>query len=205
MAKFKAGDRVIRTGNSAGNVKTGQIYTVSSISFSDSINASIFRINGDEIYSYTEDGFDLAPSDLPTDRPLTYDETQMLKKGDVVNCGIGHKVVNTVHKKSIYFLNYVGFWSLSSDLKQTNGDIFFVSHGKEESKEEKKEEVARSRYDMPPVTQEGLEKAIKEIRKKEPILEFAMGERKMWRCDFAKEYDVKPVLKSVSQILYGRR
>ena len=205
MAKFKVGDRVIRTGNSAGRVKTGQIYTVSSISFNDSINASIFRINGDEIYNYTEDGFDLVFSSLPTDRPLTYDETQMLKKGDVVfTCT--ERIIKSINEKEIRFTNSErNVWILDPENKKTKGDLFFVSHGKEESKEEKKEEETMSRYDMPPVTQAGLEKAIKEIRKKEPILEFAMGERKMWGCDSAKEYDVKPVLKTVSQILYGRR
>jgi hypothetical protein len=176
---------VIRTGNSAGKVKTGQIYTVSSISFSDSINASIFRINGDEIYSYTEDGFELAPSALPTDRPLTYDETQMLKKGDVVALGMGMRktTVLKVSEDGIFEKNSNFPWAIDKNRKSTCGDIYFVSHGKEESKEEKKEEV-----------------------KADKTAQEAYG------VDFADIYTIaetkikeKPVLKSVSQILYGRR
>jgi hypothetical protein len=203
MAKFKVGDRVIRIKGDFGIAEEGKEYEVT---FASQEPFRGIKIKGDTHYSYSADSFDLAPSDLPTDRPLTYDETQMLQAGDVVKSYYGENlIIKTVLCSGITFKNETREWWLDKKEKDTSGDIYFVSHGKEESKEEKKEEVARSRYDMPPVTQEGLEKAIKEIRKKEPILEFAMGERKMWRCDFAKEYDVKPVLKSVSQILYGRR
>jgi hypothetical protein len=40
--------------------------------------------NGFDFFGCPDSGledFDLAPSDLPTDRPLTYDETQMLQAG----------------------------------------------------------------------------------------------------------------------------
>jgi hypothetical protein len=82
--------------------------------------------------------FDLAPSDLPTDRPLTYDETQMLKKGDVYKNEEGHYwTVTSVDKNKIYDTTSC-FWDLDPLTKNTRGDIYFVSHGKEESKEEKK-------------------------------------------------------------------
>ena len=192
MEKFKVGDRVIRNGGPQAFLQNGKEYTIIK-TYEDKLWVKEFE----SISGFLEEFFDLAPSDLPTDRPLTYDETQMLQAGDVVKSYYGENlIIKTVLCSGITFKNETREWWLDKKEKDTSGDIFFVSHG---------EEVARSRYDMPPVTQEGLEKAIKEIRKKEPILEFAMGEKKMWGCDFAKEYDVKPFLKSVSQILYGRR
>ena len=176
MAKFKVGDRVIRTYPSWRDVVSGKTYTVKSCSDSE-----LTLLEGNE--EYTPYKFDLAPSDLPTDRPLTYDETQRLKKGDVVfTCT--ERIIKSINEKEIRFTNSErNVWILDPENKKTKGNLFFVSHGKEESKEEKKEEV-----------------------KADKTAQEAYG------VDFADIYTIaetkikeKPVLKSVSQILYGRR
>jgi len=147
--------------------------------------------------------FDLAPSDLPTDRPLTYDETQMLKKGDVVKIEGIRSTVKEVTKINMYCYDGVCYW----DLNATKNDVYFVSHGKEESKEEKKEEVKGG---FNSVTFNGV-----------PIHSGNLQKECLYGCDVAQEtmFDYmekhreehrKFLLrstkdtKSVSQIIYGR-
>jgi len=177
MPKFKAGDRVIRTAPGIGVCKKWEIYTIKSCS---EHNCRLVEEKDD--FTYTPDFFDLVSSDLPTDRPLTYDETQMLKPGDVINrYGYGIVTVLSVSENEIKhtpLMKGITSWGLSKTAKNTCGDLYFVSRGK--AVEEVKPEV----------------KPIEAIKK-----------------DFEKEYDIKfktekekvTEIKSVAQILYGRR
>ena len=146
--------------------------------------------------------FDLAPSDLPTDRPLTYDETQMLKKGDVVKIEGIRSTVKEVTKINMYCYDGVCYW----DLNATKNDVYFISHGKEESKEEKKEEVKDFGLSE---TAKGFIKTQAEQR----VVDKMAGRNGLEKLDYEsmeahinahKEFLKRSTTKSVSQIIYGR-
>jgi hypothetical protein len=171
--------------------------------------------------------FDLAPSDLPTDRPLTYDETQMLQAGDVVKSYYGENlIIKTVLCSGITFKNETREWWLDKKEKDTSGDIYFVSHGKEESKEEKKEEVKGGfnsvTFNGVPIHSGNLQKECLygcnvakdtvidasnlgitslEVKSQEPMFDYMKKHREEHRKFLL--HSTKDT-KSVSQILYGR-
>jgi hypothetical protein len=148
--------------------------------------------------------FDLVVSSLPTDRPLTYDETQMLKKGDVVRCWYGgNLIIKTVSNGNIAFENETRKWGLDLKEKNTCGSVYFISHGKEEKKEEVK-------GGFKSVTFNGI-----------PIHSGSEQKECLYGCDVAQEPMFDPMkkhieehrkfllcstkdTKSVSQIIYGR-
>ena len=210
MAKFKTGDKVIRKrGLDFGIVKLNGVYTVSEI---DVNSLKEIKIKGDDTNSYEPDFFDLVFSSLPTDRPLTYDETQRLKKGDVVK-SFGHSfVVKSVDKEAIRYEKntyaYTGY-ALNSFEEKTGDNIYFVSHGKEESKEEKKEEVKyfdKVIFDDIP-THKGNVWTTSTITGYDCAMGIARDSKgkqitaeKLREAKLLKENGIK----SVSQILYGR-
>jgi hypothetical protein len=198
MPKFKVGDKVIRTKSDCHNVKQGCIYTVKTCP--DNTNVNFVEI-GDDFY--LSDLFDLvSSSSLPTDRPLTYDETQMLKKGDVVKIEGIRSTVKEVTKINMYCYDGVCYW----DLNATKNDVYFISHGKEESKEEKKEEVKDFGLSE---TAKGFIKTQAEQR----VVDKMAGRNGLEKLDYEsmeahinahKEFLKRSTTKSVSQIIYGR-
>lgn len=178
MAKFKVGDKVIRNGGSQAYLQDGKEYIVSCI-----LDAGYIKVK-DNDREYNDDYFDIVPSPLPTDRPLTYDETQMLQAGDVVKTKSCNYTVKRVLPNIIYFMCGAK-WSLGEITKSVNCNVYFVLRPE---KEEKKEVSPVKELNFPllcvPTGFSGTE-----VDK--PIAKSVIHE---WKDT-----------KSVSEILYGRK
>jgi hypothetical protein len=132
----------------------------------------------------------------------------MLKKGDVVKTHDEYNNIQTVlylDKDTIYFKDRCP-WNLMAESKTYGGRLYFVSHGKEESKEEKKEEVKD--FGLSEMAK-GFIKTQAEQRVVDKMagcngLEKLAYESMEAHINAHKEFLKRSTTKSVSQILYGR-
>ncbi len=192
------------------DVKKGEIIVIKKVLENSKTKYSFTDTNGFDFFGCPDsslEDFDLAPSDLPTDRPLTYDETQMLQAGDVIDCWYARNlIIKTISNSSIAFENETRKWGLSAKVKNTCGSIFFVSHGGKEVKEEKKEEVKDFGLSE-------MAKGFIKTQAEQRVVDKMAGCNGLEKLDYEsmeahinahKEFLKRSTTKSVSQILYGR-
>lgn len=197
-----------------GMRSAGTVITIKSV---DTANSEFEDTDGHVYWICDLQDFDLVPSVLPTDRPLTYDETQMLQEGDVVNYGSDNRTVVGVNEYKISFKETNGTWSLNKEIKDTYGDIYFVSHGEVKEEKIQGKHFDKIVFDDFCARREDIWKTntttgydyCSSHKKTEEALDTIFSKPKETIIDASKlgitSLEIRPkVTKSVSQILYGR-
>ena len=149
----------------------GTVITIKSV---DTANIEFEDTDGHVYWICDLQYFDLVASALPTDRPLTYDETQMLQAGDVIKLGMGMRktTVLKICEYAIFETDSPYPWSIDKLKKSTCGTVYFVSRPeKAEVKEEKKEEVKEK------ITMKGLDFKPLETKTTKSVSDILYGRR----------------------------